>query len=149
MNIKDLLQRQHAILADLEEQVAAYESSDLYVENENLKTRLARLTAEHEALVSTADQLKDNNIRLTQALYANAERERAIIVANSKERQWIYFNHAVKSESNRLSALEADIRSRTDQFISDLRRHNVDMTYPLYEQIQTFKDESLQAIQEA
>ena len=149
MIIKDLLKRQQEILADLESQVTLYESSDLYAENQDLKSRLENLTTAHEALSTHASQLKEHNSQLKAALYAHAENERALLTDKSKEKLQIYFGHSIKSESDKLTALEADIKGRIDQLLYSLRRNNIDMSHPLYNKYQSLRDETWLAVQTA
>ena len=149
MNINELLQSQRAILEDLEKQVQIYESSDVFVENKNLNAQLEKLTAENAALSARTSQLYEHNLRLKEAVYAHAQRERSLLIDKSKERLQIYFSQTIKSEMDRLTALEKDITERTNQILFVLKRHNVDMSHPMYAKIQGFREESWQAIQEA
>jgi len=147
--IRDLLKRQQEILADLESQVAVYESSDLYTENQDLKSKLENLTAAHEALSTHTSQLKQHNAQLKAALYAQAEKERELFTSISKDRLQIYFSQSIKNESDKLTALEADIKRRTDQLLYTLRRNNIDMSHPLYNKYQSLRDETWLAVQTA
>jgi len=149
MNIKELLQSQRSILADLEEQVKAYESSDLVVENKNLKTQLDKLITENAGLAKRTNELYEHNLRLKEAMFTHAERERGTLIQNSKERLEIYFGHAVRSEINKLTALEADIGMRTTQMLYALQQYNDELSSALYARVQSFRNESWNVIQEA
>jgi len=149
MNLRDVLSRQQAILADLEAQVTAYEASDLFTENIALKTQVDHLTQNNKALAKSVSQLKEQNTHLTQALYAHADRERSLFTGKSKERLLIYFGQAGKSIQDNLSALETDILVRTNRLLDEMKRSNVDASNQLYQQIQDFQQESQAAIQEA
>ena len=149
MNINELLQSQRAILADLEEQVKLYESSDVFVENKNLKAQVDSLIAENTALAERTSQLYEHNLRLKEAIYTHAERERGALIQSSKERLDIYFGRAVSSEIDRLTALERDIGLRTSQMLSVLWQYNTELSHQLSAKIQSFKDESWHVIQDA
>jgi len=149
MNLHHILERQQAILADLETQVAVYESSDLFTENIKLKSQIAQLTVNNEELANRVKSLYSQNKHLTEALHASADRERGHFIDKSKDRLWIYFGQALGREADNLTALEATIMLRTNQLLDNLRRHNIDMSHPLYARIQSFQQESRQVIGEA
>ena len=149
MNINELLQSQRTILADLEEQVKLYESSDIFVENKNLKARVDKLTAENTALAQRTSQLYEHNLRLKEAIYSHAERERMTLIQSSKERLDIYFGKAVSGEIDKLTALERDIGLRTGQMLSVLYQNNHELSHQLSAKIQSFREESWKVIHEA
>ena len=149
MNINELLQNQRSMLDDLEKQVQAYESSDLFTENMHLKTQVDKLTAENTSLAARTRQLYEHNLQLKEAMHTQLERERGLLIDNSKERLKTYFGQSTDREIDKLSALESDIRIRTGQILSVLQRYNIEMSHPIYAKIQAFKDESWQVIQEA
>ena len=149
MNIRELLKSQQALLAELENQVTAYESTDLFVENEQLKTRLEKLESDNNDLTTKSNLLQEHNIRLQEALYTLAEDNRSLFIHQSKNRLNIYFGQSMSQQANKLTALEADIKNRIDLLILHLQRNNVQLSHPLYAKIQSFKEESWKAIQEA
>ena len=149
MNINELLKSQRAILADLEEQVKIYETSDTVVENKNLKAQLEKLTTENAELATRTNQLYEQNLRLKEAIYAHAERERGTLIQNSKDRLEIYFNRAHMREVNKLTALETDIGIRTSQMLYTLQQYNDELSHALHERIQAFREESWHVVREA
>ncbi|MCL2406078.1 MAG: DUF2339 domain-containing protein [Defluviitaleaceae bacterium] len=149
MNINELLKSQRAILADLEEQVKIYESSDIFVENKQLKAQVEKLTTENADLASRSNQMHEYNLRLKEAIYAHAERERGTLIQNSKDRLDIYFGRAVQREHDKLTTLETDIGARTSQLLYHLQHYNDELSHSLYARIQSFREESWNTIREA
>jgi len=149
MNINELLQSQRNLLDNLEKQVKIYESSDTIAENKILKARLEALTAENTGLATRTSQLYEQNLRLKEALYAHAEDERGTLIQNSKEKLNIYFGHTIQGEHNKLSALEVNIMTRTNQMLYTLKQYNDELSHLLYAKVQSFRDESWHVIREA
>ena len=149
MNINDLLKSQRAILSDLEEQVKIYESSEMVVENKSLKAQLDKLTTENTAIVERNNELSEHNRRLKEALYAHAERERGLLIQNSKDRLDIYFGRESHAQMDKLTALETDIGTRTSQLLYTLQQYNNELSHSLYAKVQSFREESWVAIQDA
>ena len=149
MNLRDIIYRQQTLLADLEAQVSAHESADLYIENKTLHDQTAKLTASNIELRHQVDLLKEQNSGLSQALYSSALKERTQLINKSKERLQIYFGSTSAAESDKLSALEQAIMKRTDNIIGNLHQANTDTSHELFRKIYDFQQESAGLIQEA
>ncbi|MCL2527318.1 MAG: DUF2339 domain-containing protein [Defluviitaleaceae bacterium] len=149
MSFRDILNQQQNMLNELEAQVLAYESADLYVENKTLKAQVDELSDSYKALSSSFDDIKRQNNKLIEVVHDSANRERRQYIDNAKERMVIYFSKATAWEENKLTALEIDIKSRTDLMINQMRRQGVEISHPLYQKMKEFKQESEIAIQEA
>jgi len=141
--------RQQSILLDLEAQVEAYESADLYVENKALKSQVEQLSESNNNLTTQISQVRNHNAQLTRALYDYADRERRSFVDDSKARLEIYFGRHTVKEADNLSVLETELRSRADVLIESMNRHGVETSHPLHSKIASFKQESALAIQDA
>ncbi|MCL2362695.1 MAG: DUF2339 domain-containing protein [Defluviitaleaceae bacterium] len=149
MNLRYVLERQQDILAELEAQVEAHETSDLFTENNQLKTQVKQLYENNENLAKSVTRLGERNKSLTAALYTQTELERSRFVDKSKERMQIFFSKAVEGDYDNLTALEGNIMARCTKLLDELRRSNIDMCHPLYDKIRVFQQESKEVIEEA
>ncbi|MCL2839914.1 MAG: DUF2339 domain-containing protein [Defluviitaleaceae bacterium] len=141
-----MLDRQKEVLADLEKQVQAFESSDVVLENAVLKEKLTKLEAENEASKFKAAFLKNENANLKNALYNHTYNEKIKFIDRSKAKLGIYFGQAVGDPMNQLTQLENSIKARIYRMTFALRQNNVDTINPLFQKVIAFEEEIRQTI---
>jgi len=151
MNFNSIIDRQKLLLEDLENQVKAFEASDIAKENSNLKNQLAKLKSEHENISQKAKELKAQNANLTNALYDHAYGEKVNLIANSHAKIEILFSQEnnYMGELNRLTALENKAKIKAAAMKEALSKNRVDIDHTLHKKIDELEKEIQQAIHEA
>ena len=131
-NLRNIVNRQKEILVELENEVKFIENSDLSRENERLKAEFEKLNAEHVKSEQDVKTLSEHNRSLKNALHEQIYNEKVKIVNSTKEKLEIYFKSTFENETNRLTALENNIKSRINYMTSILQRNNVDLKNDIY-----------------
>ncbi|MDR2599781.1 MAG: DUF2339 domain-containing protein [Oscillospiraceae bacterium] len=126
-NLRDILNRQRDVLAELDSEVKVIEDSDLTKENEQLKADLKKLQTAHQKSEQNVKALFEQNANLKNTLYEQVYNEKVKIVNTSRKKMDVYFKSNYENEVNRLTVLENSIKSRIDSMTSSLRRYNVDI----------------------
>ena len=123
-NLKNIIERQRELLAELEAERRSIEDSDLVKENAELKAQLDKLRADFEQISNSAAMLAGENANLKSALYAQIYNERVKIVNTTAQKLNVYFSTGVYGELNRLSALEYNVKARIDYIRGALAHYN-------------------------
>lgn len=136
-NLRDIVDRQKSVLAELEHEVKAIEDSDLTKENGQLKSELEKLRAAYQKSDQNVKILSAQNANLKNTLYEQVYNEKIKIVSSSREKMEIYFKSNHENETNRLSMLENGIKLRIDG-----------MKYALWQNYADINDDTNQKLSE-
>jgi len=131
-NLKNIISDQKEVVAKLEAEQRALESSDLVKENTGLKNELEKLRTDFEAASNSAAKLADENAGLKNALYEQIYNEKIKIVNTTAQKIDIYFRANVGGELNKLTALENGVKRRINDIRTALEQNNVDASDNIY-----------------
>lgn len=135
-NLREIVQQQKTILADLETEVAALESADIASENKRLQSLLEKEKSNAEA---TRTELLETQKRLqnTQnALTAQMLREKFSVLESVNRRVDLYYLEREAGEGNRLLNLEKDCRKRIDELFLKVQQSETEQAEALNRQIE-------------
>ncbi|MCL2388611.1 MAG: DUF2339 domain-containing protein, partial [Defluviitaleaceae bacterium] len=149
MDLRDILKHQKGMLEELETQINVLEARDVAKENEALRTRLAKLTTEHEKATLTLQELKEKNSRLTNALYEQTYTEKLRILDNSQNKLQILFRNENEGAQNRLTLLESSVLSRIEIMRHSLSKIHTETAQELIPKLNALASEVSTAIMEA
>jgi len=148
-SLHDILQRQRAVLTELEQEARRIEESDLVQENRSLQEELERLRVAYEALSVQVEALSGQNENLKGALYEQMYNEKRRIASSFESTVDLYYRKHVQAAENDLTALEKKIRSRIDGVTADLRQSQVEISDGIYEKFLALSQEASVKITEA
>lgn len=131
-DLRSIVNRQKNVLADLETAVLSIENSDVIKENQKLKADLEKLNQAHIQLQNNLKNLYEQNLGLKNALYEQIYNEKTKLINNSREKIQTYFKSNVENESNKLYALENNIKYNIDKMSADLLRNKVDINDEIF-----------------
>ncbi|OQB14794.1 MAG: hypothetical protein BWY15_00948 [Firmicutes bacterium ADurb.Bin193] len=138
-NLKSIISRQKEVLSELEAECQALEGSDLTKENDELKSRLQKLTDDYLSAKENLDRLLQENSGLKNALYEQVYNERLAILNHSKQKLDVYFKSNYENELNRLLALEYRVKSRIEEMTKALEQSNTDTRDEIYKKLDELK----------
>ena len=134
-NLKNIIDRQKEVLAELEAEHQALQGSDLVKENTKLKAELDKLRAEFEQIRSDMTNLTDENAGLKNALYEQIYNEKVKIINTTAEKLDIYFRANIKGELNKLTVLENNVKARIKYIRGVLARNNIALQDDIYNRL--------------
>ena len=131
-NLRDVLNRQKEVLAELEAEVRSIENSDLTKENARLRAELEKLNAARLKSEQNAKELSGQNASLKNALHEQLYSEKLKIAGASEKKLDIYFKENFGGAENRLILLENGVKSRINDMTAVLLRNGVDIKDEIY-----------------
>jgi len=130
--LKNIVEQQKQILAQLEQEANAIINADLTKENAALKKELEetrKLLTEHSEKLRAA---KEQNDSIKNALFEQIYSEKTRILDNSSKKNDIYFRSAADGELNRLKNLEQVLQNRVLNLQYQLKKYDNDTFAELF-----------------
>lgn len=100
-NLKDIINRQKELLAQLEAEYKDNLNRDLAKENRELKTKLEKAHEEFVKTKTNETMFAEENAKLKQALYEQIYNEKIKIINNTSKKLDIYFHSNIGGELNK------------------------------------------------
>ncbi len=135
-NLREIVQQQKTILADLETEVSALESADIAAENKRLQSLLAKEKSNAEATSAALAETQKRLQNTQNALTAQMLREKLSVLESVNRRVDLYYLEREAGEGNRLLKLEKDCRKRIDELFLKVQQSESEQAEVLNQQIE-------------
>jgi len=149
--LQDLIKKQKELLAKIDSTAKQYDESSVVKQNESLNLELEKCKKELEELIEKYKHEKEENENLRIALKEQIFNEKLNILKISREKTETYFNNTLEKGINSLSALEKELKEKTERLnhmmSSELEEDNVKLSTELT-QIKKRFNEQLKAKKE-
>lgn len=126
-NLRAAANRQKEIAFELETECRLLEDNDFVKENEDLKEQTRKILADFKKISAEAASLAGENSGLKNALFEHVFNEKISIINNTAQKLNIYFHSEIDGETDRLSCIERNIKSRIHNIREILSKNNVEM----------------------